>query len=74
MHQMFAVAQRGINTILFFVVLIGILSIATRVIVNYMMKDSNRSKAFKRAIADLVAVLVAGVLGMIMLLVLGKMK
>jgi hypothetical protein len=72
MHEMFAMAQHGLNTILLFVVLILTLSIASRLIVRYMMKDSNRSRTTKRAIEDLAAVLVAGVLGMIMLLVVGK--
>ena len=48
--------------------------IAARLIVRYMMKDSNMSKTSKRAIEDLAAVMVAGILGMIMLSVLGKMK
>jgi hypothetical protein len=38
-----------------------------------MLRDSDRSRKSKRAIEDLAAVMVVGVLGMIMLSVLGKM-
>jgi cytochrome bd-type quinol oxidase subunit 1 len=74
MHEMFAKAQHGVTAILFFVFLILTLSIVSRLAVRHLMKNSDRPIRFKRAIEDLAAVLVIGVLGMIMLLLVGKIK
>lgn len=74
LDAIFVTAQRGINTILYFIVLIGILSIGARLLVRYLMRDSDRSRTSKMAIENLAAVMVAGVLGMIMLSVLGKVQ
>jgi hypothetical protein len=70
--ELFVPLQRGVNTLLYFITLIGILSIGARLLVRYMMRDSDRSRTSKRAIENLAAAMVAGVLGMIMLSVLGK--
>ena len=71
LDAIFVPLQRGVNTLLYFITLIGILSIGTRLLVRYMMRDSDRSRTSKRAIENLAAAMVAGVLGMIMLSVLG---
>lgn len=72
--KMFAVAQHGMYAILIMVVVILTLSIAARLIVRNILKDSRRSRAFKKGMEDLAALLVAGIIGMIALVVIGKMR
>jgi hypothetical protein len=74
MKEIFAAAQGGLNTIIFFLVLIGISSIGARLVVRYMMRNSGRSRESKRAMENLAAVVVTGIIGMIMISVLGKIK
>jgi flagellar basal body-associated protein FliL len=49
MYELFATAQRGKHTIIFIMVLIGIVSIAVRLLVRYIMKASAKSRKSKKA-------------------------
>jgi hypothetical protein len=71
-HALFEKAQRGLNTILIFIFIIFVCSIAIRLIVRSMLMKSSMSKPTKRALEDLAAVIVAGLLGIVMLLVVGR--
>lgn len=71
--KMSVFAHRGLTAILIMVVLILTLSIAARLIVRNILRDSRRSRAFKKGMGDLAALLVAGIIGMIALVVIGKM-
>jgi len=74
MHAIFEKANQGLNIIIFYLVLIGVLSISARLIVRYKLKNSNKSRREKRVFEDLAALVVAGLLGIIMLQTLGHMK
>ncbi len=74
MHAIFEKANQGLHVIIFFLVLIGVLSISARLIVRYKLKNSSRSRREKRVFEDLAAVAVAGLLGIVMLQTLGNMK
>ena len=74
MNAFFGNDQHGINVIFFFAVLTGVSLISTQMLVRYVLRDSARSEKSKRSMETLAAALVTGVLGIIMLVLLAKMK
>jgi len=74
MHAIFTKAHQGLNTIIIFLILMGVLSIAARLIVRRMLVNSEKTSQAKKAFEKLTMVLVIGILGMIMISVLGQMK
>ncbi len=73
MHELFAIAQRGLNnTINIFMLLAGFLLIVAFLIERHRLKDSDLSEKSNSAGALYAAAVVVAALGVIMLLVLRK--
>ena len=72
MHDIFSKAQEGINTILTFLVLGGILSLGAMLTTRHRLKDSDLSEDAKRYAERAAAIAVFSVIGVIMLIVLNK--
>jgi len=49
MYELFATAQRGKHTIIFILVFVGIVAIAMRLFVKYIMKIFTKSRKTKKA-------------------------
>ncbi len=74
MHEIIAKVQTGLNTIIFFMVLAGILSIGAFLFERHRLRDSDLSEEAKRYSEKLAAVAVFGFVGVIMIFTLWKMN
>lgn len=73
-HSLFDKAQRGMTFILISMILIFACAIAAQLIVKSRLANSNMSKSAKRELGNLASAVVIGLLGIVMLIIFGRMK